>query len=345
MTGPAQGPSFADRTTLRVGGPADEWITARSDADLIEAVRAADAAGTEVVLVGGGSNLLVADAGHRGVAVEVATRGIGSDLTAGPVQVWAAAGEPWTGLVDLAVRRGWSGIEAMAGIPGRVGATPVQNVGAYGQDVGAVLAGVRAYDRCSGVVVDLGPDECGFGYRTSRFKVEPHRWVVLGIGLRLQPGGRGVVRYAQLADALGVAVGDEADVAEIRRAVLALRAGKAMVLDPNDHDTWSAGSFFTNPIVSVPAAAAIPDACPRYPALDAVKLSAAWLIENSGIGPGHRLAGSHAAISSRHTLALTNRGGATAVELVDLARAVRASVRAAFGIDLDVEPTLVGVAI
>ncbi len=343
MDAAVPGPSFAERTTLRVGGAAQEWVVARGEDDLVAAVRAADDAGRSALIVGGGSNLLVADAGFAGVAIEVATRGVAATAGRGQVDVRVAAGQAWSDVVDLAVGRGWTGIEAMTGIPGRVGATPVQNVGAYGQDISAVLRSVRVLDRSAAQVCELGADECGFGYRTSRFKAEPDRWVVLSVDLRLGVGGRSPVRYAQLADALAVAVGDEEDVAAIAATVRRLRAGKAMILDPDDHDSWSAGSFFTNPIVDAGTADRVPAACPRYPAPSGVKLSAAWLIEHSGMGPGFALPGpGRAAISSRHTLALTNRGGATAAEIVDLARAVRARVAARFAIVLDVEPRLVG---
>jgi UDP-N-acetylmuramate dehydrogenase len=224
-----------------------------------------------------------------------------------------------------------------------VGATPIQNVGAYGQDVSQVLTSVRVLDRSDGRVGTLDAADCGFGYRMSRFKAEPGRWVVLSVTMRLGTTGQGVVRYRELAAELGVDVAEEAPVADIRAAVLALRSRKGMVLDDADPDTWSAGSFFTNPVVDEDAARLVPQECPRYPSAFGTKLSAAWLIENAGIGRGFAVsAGSRAAISGKHTLALTNRGGATAADVIELAHTVRSAVRARFGVTLEIEPTLVG---
>ncbi len=347
MTGATARRTLAERTTLHVGGPPDAWVVARTEAELVEATTLGTG-GAPVLILGGGSNLLVADAGFRGTVVEVATRGIAPDVQESHVELRLAAGEPWDDVVALAVARGWTGIEALAGIPGLVGATPVQNVGAYGQEIASVVARVRALDRSTGVIVELDPPDCGFGYRTSGFKADPERWVVLEVVLRLGVGGLGVLRYAELADALGARVGDAAGVAAIRAAVLDLRRSKAMVIDPVgpvDHDAWSAGSFFTNPVVADDESERIPAGCPRYPAPAGTKLSAAWLIEHAGIGRGFALPGSAAAISSRHTLALTNRGGATAAEVLDLARAVRSAVQAAFAITLEAEPRLVGCAL
>jgi UDP-N-acetylmuramate dehydrogenase len=338
--------SLAERTTLRVGGPAAAWTVALTEDDLVASVLAADAVGTPVLLLGGGSNLVVADAGFPGTVIEIATRGIDVVVAGDHVALRASAGESWDDVVAHAVANGWAGIEALSGIPGRVGATPIQNVGAYGQDVSQVVSTVRVLDRSDGLVRDLDGRDCGFGYRMSRFKAEPGRWVVLAVTMRLTPSGRGTVRYAELAHDLGVTVADAAPVSAIRASVLALRARKGMVLDDSDPDTWSAGSFFTNPVVDDAVARTIPDACPRYPSAFGTKLSAAWLIENAGIGKGFALPGRpRAAISAKHTLALTNRGGATANEVLDLARAVRAAVQGRFGVDLEVEPTLVGLAL
>ena len=335
-------PTLAERTTLRVGGPAADWIVADSEDALVEAVLRCDRDGTPVLLLGGGSNLLVGDQGFPGTVVDVAGRGIEADEDGDAVRLTAQAGEPWDDLVSQVVAHGWVGLEALSGIPGRVGATPVQNVGAYGQEVADTIVAVRALDRSSGRVRDLTPAECGFGYRTSVFKREPGRWVVLAVTWSLATVGHGPVRYGDLAQALGVAVGEEAPVAAVRGAVLALRARKGMVVRPDDPDTWSAGSFFTNPVLAEAAAAALPPACPRYPSATGVKVSAAWLIEHAGIERGFALPGSRASISTKHTLALTNRGGATAAEVVDLAREVQQRVRSAFGIDLAPEPVLVG---
>lgn len=334
---------LAEHTTLRVGGAVDSWVVAHAEADLCDAVRRCDADGIRVLLLGGGSNLLVSDDGFRGQVVQVATRG--RDVRSeddDSVTVRLAAGEPWDDVVAWAVTHGWTGIEALSGIPGLVGATPVQNVGAYGQDVAQVIVTVEALDRTTGDVVVISAADCGFGYRTSRFKRDADRWVILAVTLRLRTSGMGRIAYPELGRELGVAVGDEAPVSAVREAVLRLRTRKAMVLDPADHDTWSAGSFFTNPIVPADVAAQLPEDCPRYPADPGVKLSAAWLIAGAGVEPGFRLApDAPAAVSTRHTLALTNQGGATAADILDLARTVRARVRDAFGIELEPEPRLV----
>ncbi|MFB9312891.1 UDP-N-acetylmuramate dehydrogenase [Nocardioides plantarum] len=334
-------------TTLRLGGPARRWVTATTEAELVEAVSAADAAGEPVLVLGGGSNLVVADAGFDGTVVEVATRGIladhdSDDPTCGGVLVTVAAGESWDVLVAHAVAHGWVGVEALSGIPGSVGATPVQNVGAYGQEVSQTVARVRVWDRrLQGVRTFAGPD-CDFGYRHSRFKADPGRHVVLDVTFQLAVGTLSApVGYAELARTLGVEPGARAPLAQVREAVLGLRRGKGMVLDPADHDTWSAGSFFTNPVLPV---ADVPDGAPTWPADDGlVKTSAAWLIEHAGFTKGYAVHPDAAArLSSKHTLALTNRGDATTDDLLALARAVRDGVRSAYGVTLVNEPVLVG---
>ena len=335
--------TLADSTTLRIGGPAAAWVVARTESELVLAITQADAEGIPVLLLGGGSNLLVSDEGFPGTVVEIATRGLAADTDESGATVTLAAGEDWDSVLAHLVTRGWAGVEALGGIPGRAGATAIQNVGAYGQEVSQVVHSVRVLDRTTGAVRRLDNAACGFGYRTSVFKRDPARWVVLSVSMRLISGGRGIVRYAELAQEMGISVGDEASLADIRAAVLVLRGRKGMVLDEADHDTWSAGSFFTNPIVAQEVADTIPAACPRYPAVDGVKLSAAWLIENAGIAKGYAVAAdSRAAISGKHTLALTNRGGAQATDILELANAVTARVQEAFGIELDIEPTLVG---
>ena len=253
-----------------------------------------------------------------------------------------AAGEPWDGFVAEAIAREWVGIEALSGIPGLVGGTPVQNVGAYGQDVADTVASVRTWDRVDRTQRTFAAADCGFGYRTSRFKAEPGRYVVLEVTFQFTQGSLGTpVRYAELARALGVEVGSRASAAAVRDAVLALRRGKGMVLDPDDHDTWSAGSFFTNPVLSVAEAARLPEDAPRWPQADGtVKTSAAWLIEHAGFGKGH--GSGPVRLSTKHTLALTNRGGATTADLLALAREVREGVERAFGVRLVNEPVLVG---
>jgi UDP-N-acetylmuramate dehydrogenase len=339
--------SLAALTTLRVGGPAGEVVEPATEAELVAAVRAADADGREPLLLGGGSNVLVSDGGVP-LVVLVRTRGVDLRGDADTVEVTAAAGEPWDDLVGRLVAEGLAGVEALAGIPGLVGATPIQNVGAYGQEVADVVAAVRVWDRRAGEVRVLTPAECGFGYRDSLLKRQPGRRVVLGVTLRLRRGPQSApVRYAELASRLGVAVGDRAPVPDVREAVLALRRGKGMVLDPDDHDTWSAGSFFTNPLLPADAAAALPDGAPRFPQADGrVKTSAAYLIEAAGFARGWSVRpGAPAALSSKHVLAVTNRGGADAADLLELAAAVRAGVAARFGVLLEPEPVLVGCAL
>ncbi len=331
---------LAELTTLRLGGPARELVEAHDEASLVEAVRTADEAGTPVLVVGGGSNLVVADEGFAGRVVVVRTRGVAEEGdTCGGAFVEVAAGEPWDPLVATAVERGWVGVEALSGIPGTTGATPVQNVGAYGQEVSQTVARVRTWDRRDGRTRTYAAADCGFAYRTSRFKADPERHVVLAVTFQLTLGDLGApVQYAELARTLGVAVGERAPSADVRRAVLDLRRGKAMVLDPEDHDTWSTGSFFTNPVVPLDQ---VPDGAPSWPQGDGTaKTSAAWLIEHAGFGKGH--GDDRVRLSSRHTLALTNRGDATTADLLRLAREVRDGVRDAFGIELVNEPVLVG---
>lgn len=331
---------LANHTTLHVGGPVADFVVATTEAELVEAVREADEAGKPVLVLGGGSNVLVSDSGFDGRVVAVRTAGVSSDADAcGGAVVRVAAGEVWDDLVLRAVQSGWVGVEALSGIPGLVGATPIQNVGAYGQDVSETIASVRCWDRQAGEVRTLFNRDLRFGYRTSRLKQEPGRWLVLEVVFQLRLGDLGApVRYAELARRLGLEVGERAPLADVRDAVLDLRRGKGMVLDEVDHDTWSAGSFFTNPVL---AADRVPDGAPSWPQPDgSVKTSAAWLIEHAGFGRGHGT--ERAALSTKHTLALTNRGGATAADVVALAREVRDGVRARFGIDLVNEPVLVG---
>ncbi len=352
---------LADHTTLRLGGAARAWVRATTEDELVAAVAAADRAGEPVLVLGGGSNLVVADEGFDGTVVEVATRGIAADTgdpagtgdpTCGGAVVTVAAGETWDDLVTRSVERGWVGVEALSGIPGSVGATPVQNVGAYGQDVSQTIASVRVWDRKLGGIRTFAVADCGFGYRTSRFKIDRYdaqgtRHLVLSVTFQFRQGTLSApVAYLELARALGVELGQRAPLVEVRAAVLGLRRGKGMVLDPADHDTWSAGSFFTNPVVP---AAKVPEGAPTWPTADEglVKTSAAWLIERSGFGKGYGLDrdGGRAALSTKHTLALTNRGGATADDLLALAREVRDGVAASYGITLVNEPVLVACAL
>jgi UDP-N-acetylmuramate dehydrogenase len=333
-----------DHTTLRLGGPARSWVRATTEAELVDAVRRADEAGEPVLVLSGGSNLVVADAGFDGTVVEVATSGVRADVedddpTCGGVVVTVAAGESWDAFVATAVERHWVGVEALSGIPGSVGATPIQNVGAYGQEVSQTIASVRVWDRRLRGVRTFAAADCGFGYRTSRFKADPSRHVVLDVTFQFRQGELGAaVTYAELARALDVEPGGRAHMTDVRRAVLGLRAAKGMVLDPDDHDTWSAGSFFTNPVVPPDQ---VPDGAPAWPQPDGrVKTSAAWLIEQAGFGKGY--GEGPARLSTKHTLAITNRGGATTADLLALARELRDGVEARFGIHLVPEPVLVG---
>jgi UDP-N-acetylmuramate dehydrogenase len=334
---------LAHHTTLRVGGPARRMIDIETEAGLVEAVRDLDASSEPVLVLGSGSNVLIGDAGFDGTVVKITTRGIDEDTAAcsGAV-ITVAAGEPWDPLVSYAIERGWSGLEAMSGIPGLVGATPIQNVGAYGAEVSELISMVRTLDRATGQLKTLFPVECGFGYRTSRFKSDPGRFLVLSVTFQLRLGSMSQpIRYSELAQALGVDSGERAAAAEVRQAVLALRTAKGMVLAEDDHDTWSAGSFFTNPLLSPAKALTLPADAPRFDQPDGrVKTSAAWLIERAGFAKGY---GHGAArLSNKHPLALTNRGGATAADLLSLAREIRARVAAKFGIELVPEPVLVG---
>ena len=333
---------LADYTTFRIGGPADTLIVARTEEELVGAVRQADAESTPVLIVSGGSNILVADEGFRGTAVVVATQGIEAEESSEGVDLHVAAGESWDELVARAVDQGWSGLEMLSGIPGLVGAAPVQNIGAYGAEITSVITGVRAFDRLSSEVVDFEPEDCRFGYRTSIFKQEQGRYVVLSVDLHLDIDPlSSPVEYDELARQLRVEIVSRVPLTDARRAVLELRRGKGMVLDESDHDTWSAGSFFTNPIVSADAATALPPDAPRFPQPNGtVKTSAAWLIDHAGFHKGYGT--EPATLSTKHVLALTNRGGATARDILALARTIRDGVRAAYGIALEPEPTLVG---
>lgn len=343
---------LAPLTTFRLGGPAQRLITAVTDDEVIAAVRAADDAGTPLLLIGGGSNLVIGDRGFPGTALVIATKGFAVDGT----RLELAAGEMWTDAVARAVEAGLAGIECLAGIPGSAGATPIQNVGAYGQEVASTITEVVAYDRRTRETVTVPNEECAFSYRHSRFKSDPERYVVLRVRLQLEDAGglSGPIKYAEAARALGVEPGDRVPLADAREAVLKLRAGKGMVLDPEDHDTWSAGSFFTNPILTDEEFAAF-HACvrdrlggdvtpPAYAAGDGhTKTSAAWLIDKAGFTKGYGTG--PARISTKHTLALTNRGEATTEDLLALAREVVAGVREAFGITLVNEPVTVGVSL
>lgn len=343
-------PRLTDHTTLRLGGAAGQILAAGDERSLIDAVRDADAEGTDLLLIGGGSNIVAADENPADLAVLIATTGITID---GDL-VRVAAGESWDPFVARCVSEGRDDVACLSGIPGSIGATPIQNVGAYGQEVAALIASVRVFDRVEGTVRVLDRDACEFGYRTSRFKRDPARFVVLDVTFRLPVGGGCEVHYGELATSLGVAVGERIDGQAVRDAVLALRRGKGMVLDPADPDTVSAGSFFTNPLLEPEHFAALEQRVrkrlgdgvvpPRFPAANgstAVKTSAAWLIERAGFSRGYG-SPTGIAISSKHVLALTNRGSGTTAELVKLAREIATGVEDAFGVTLVPEPVFVG---
>ena len=346
---------LAPLTTLRLGGPADRLVTVEDEADLVDAVREADGAGERLLVLAGGSNLVIADAGFPGLVVHVATRGVDrAPEQDGRMRVTVAAGEEWDAVVASVVAEGLAGVECLSGIPGSTGATPIQNVGAYGQDVSATVTAVRVLDRRNGAVEELPPQACGFAYRSSAFKGrETH--VVLAVTFSLaRAAAAEPVRYAELARALDVEVGAAAPLEEVREAVLGLRRRKGMVIDPDDPDSVSAGSFFTNPILEAEEFGALDRRAaarlgagvrpPRFAEPDGrVKTSAAWLIERAGFSKGY---GDGAiGISAKHALALVNRGGGTTAELVALARELAGGVRDAFGVELRPEPTLVGVSL
>lgn len=353
---------------MRVGGPAREVIDATTEQQLVDAAHEVWGGQDEWLLLGGGSNMVVADEGFDGTVIRVLTRGVERLESAGStVRLRVQAGEPWDELVAHAVANGWAGIEGLSGIPGSCGAAPIQNIGAYGQELSDSLAHIDFLDYLDGDVAHLTAADLALGYRTSAIK-EGRQGVVTAIEIDLLDTGDGLsapIAYDQLASALGVALGARVPLQLVRDTVLALRASKGMVLDPNDADSTSCGSFFTNPIVGENFARTLPEATPRWPLSDEpgdavvalgeepalpplgrdhrVKLSAAWLIERAGIGRGFALPGSRAAISSKHTLAIVNTGGATAEEVAQLARYVHTRVYSEFGVRLQPEPNLVGV--
>ena len=338
----ARGAEFASLTSMRVGGPVERLVEVTKREDLVDAVSTIGRAGC--LVVGGGSNLVVSDDGIGVPAIAVRTSGVQVQVEAGDVRLQVAAGESWDALVARCVAEGWAGVEALSGIPGTVGATPIQNVGAYGQEVCDVISRVDVFDRVTSRVHSMTTKDCRFRYRTSVFKDEPDRFVVLDVTFRLrQSATSNAVQYTELARKLQSA--QAAPVASVREAVLELRRSKGMVLDADDHDTWSAGSFFTNPILEKTD---LPSDAPEWPMPDGrVKPSAAWLIERAGFakGYGNDVGSGRATLSTKHALAITNRGDATTADVVGLARVIRDGVHHRFGITLNPEPTLVGVSL
>jgi UDP-N-acetylmuramate dehydrogenase len=347
-------------TTMRVGGPAQRLVTVDTTDELVDAIREIDEADEPLLVVSGGSNLVISDQGFAGSVVHIATAGIRveSPGSSGAASVRVAAGEVWDQVVARAMAEGWSGIEALSGIPGCAGATPIQNVGAYGQEVAQTIAAVRVWDRRDQQVRTFANADCRFTYRQSMFKGES-RYVILEVVFELRLDGLSApIAYPDLARALGVEAGERVPLADAREAVLDQRRQRGTVLDVADHDTWGCGSFFTNPIMSTDSYAALqerararlgaldgPAIVPRFDAPDGqVKTSAAWLIDKAGFGKGYHMPGP-AALSTKHTLALTNRGSATADDIMALAREIRDGVRDAFGVSLVNEPVLVGISL
>ncbi len=331
-------------TSLRVGGPAKKIVKVATEAEIISAIE--EAGDTPVLIIGGGSNVLVADSGFEGTVIHIANNQAVSEVDAcSGATLTIGAGENWDDFVAATINRGFAGLETLSGIPGTVGAAPIQNIGAYGHEVSEFITRVRTYDRQARAVKTFTNAECEFEYRNSHFKKHPGRYIVLSVQFQLRSGEVSTpITYAELAKKLGIEVGEKAPVIETRTAVIELRAAKGMLLNPDDKDSWSAGSFFTNPIVSKEVAARLPAEAPQWPTSDGrVKTSAAWLIEHSGIDKGQSHGG--ARVSTKHVLALTNSGSATAEDLIELAREVRSAVQSKFGITLEPEVNLVGLAL
>jgi UDP-N-acetylmuramate dehydrogenase len=345
---PVIGPALCGYTTLRLGGPASALVTVTSVEEIVAAVRAASRDGAPVLVLAGGSNVVVADAGFAGTVVLLRSRGMTPRVDGDRMRLTVAAGEPWDDVVAACVAQGWAGLECLSGIPGTAGATPIQNVGAYGQEVAETIVAVEVLDRAADRVLTLTPAQCRFAYRSSVFKYDD-RFVVLSVDFSLAVSAMSApVRYDELAHLLGVPAGERVPLAEARAAVLALRARKGMVLMADDPDTYSVGSFFTNPVLDQAGFADLRrrggdrGEPPAWPGPDGtVKISAAWLIERAGFTRGYGRPGTGVAISGKHTLALTNRGGGSTAALLELAREIRAGVRDRFGLTLHPEPVLV----
>jgi len=330
-------------TTLRVGGPARKIVHAHSEAELIEFVKAADSTKEPILILGGGSNLLISDAGFAGTVIRVESKGNALDYDAcsgGMIEV--SAGEDWDKFVEISIEKGFADLESLSGIPGTVGGAPIQNIGAYGHEVSETIARVKTYDRSKGEVKTFTNAECKFSYRNSIFKEQPGKYVILTVTFQLRKGAQSLpIAYAELAKQLSVNIGDQVEVTKVRQAVLKLRASKGMLINL-ENEINSAGSFFVNPILSKSAADKLPADAPRWPQNDGkVKTSAAWLMEHSGVVKGEKLAG--AQISNKHVLALTNSGDATAEDIIELAKRARKKVYEKFGIKLEAEVQLVGV--
>ena len=335
--------ALSNFTTLKVGGPAQKIVNAHSEDELVEFVKAADKAGEQVLILGGGSNLLISDAGFAGTVIRVESKGNALDYDAcsgGMIEV--SAGEDWDKFVALTIEKGFADLESLSGIPGTIGGAPIQNIGAYGHEVSETIARVKAYDRTKGEITTFTNEQCRFSYRNSVFKAEAGRYVILNVTFQLRKGEQSLpITYAELAKFLSINIGDRAPVVEVRKAVLQLRGRKGMLIDAGDINSNSAGSFFVNPILNREIADKLPADAPRWPQTDGrVKTSAAWLMEHAGVSKGEKLAG--AQISNKHVLALTNSGDATAGDIVELAKMARAKVFEKFGVKLEAEVQLVG---
>lgn len=331
-----------DYTSLRVGGPAKKFVEVGTETEIIAAIEAAG--DSPILIIGGGTNILVADSGFEGTVIRIASHSMKSEVDAcSGATLTIGAGENWDDFVSLTLERGFAGLETLSGIPGSVGAAPIQNIGAYGHEVSESITRVRTYDRQAKALKTFTNSECEFSYRNSHFKAHPGRYVILDVQFNLRMGEvTTAITYAELAKKLGVEVGEKASVLETRKAVLELRSAKGMLLNPSDRDSWSAGSFFTNPIVTKEIAAQLPEGAPQWPTADGmIKMSAAWLIEHSGVHKGDSHGG--ARVSTKHVLALTNAGNATATDIAELAKSAQKSVFEKFGITLEAEVNLIGI--
>jgi UDP-N-acetylmuramate dehydrogenase len=327
-----------------VGGPAKNFVEAHNEEEIIAALIAAG--DSPVLILGGGTNLLISDQGFAGTVIHITNNSLVAEVDAcSGATLTIGAGENWDDFVALTIERGFAGLETLSGIPGTIGAAPIQNIGAYGHEVAEFITRVRTYDRKAKAIKTLTNLECEFEYRSSIFKKNPGQFIILDVQFQIRIGDfSDPITYLELAKKLDVQMGDKAPVNTVRQAVLELRASKGMLLSPDDHDSWSAGSFFTNPVVSQQAADALPDAAPKWPLIDGrVKISAAWLIENAGIHKGDEVGG--ARISTKHVLALTNAGDATATDLIELAKIAQAKVYEKFAIKLEPEVNLVGLSL
>jgi UDP-N-acetylmuramate dehydrogenase len=336
-------PDLSSFTTLGVGGPATNFLHVKSEAELISAVKSADDSKTPILILGGGSNVLISDSGFAGTVVRVETTGNSYEIdSCSGGMLTVNAGSDWDEFVAFTIEKGLANLESLSGIPGTIGGAPIQNIGAYGHEVSEVIARVRTYDRTKQEIKTFMASECNFSYRSSIFKESAGRYVILDVTFQLRKGEQSLpIGYAELANELGVEIGARVEISKVREAVLKLRGAKGMLVGQGIN---SAGSFFINPILKKDIADKLPSAAPRWPMPDGrVKTSAAWLMEHAGVSKGDRLAG--AQISPKHVLALSNSGDATAKDLIELARSAQEKVKAKFGIELQSEVQLVGLSL